>query len=88
MANITSNKTEQVVMRNRIDVDGVPVKHQEYTINSDNPENIGQSSYFANDDAKIVYKSNRVAIRAQEDAFEDEVFAKADSMINAKEGAK
>ena len=24
MANITSNKTEQVVMRNRIDVDGVP----------------------------------------------------------------
>ena len=84
MANITSNKTEQVVMRNRIDVDGVPVKHQEYTINSDNPENIGQSSYFA----KIVYKNNRVAIRAQEDAFEDEVFAKADSMINAKEGAK
>ena len=88
MANITINKTEQVVMRNRIDVDGVPVKYQEYTINSDNPENIGQTSYFANDDAKIVYKNNRIVIRTQEDAFEDEVFAKVDSMISAKEGEK
>lgn len=69
-------------------MDGVPVKYQEYTINSDNPENIGQTSYFANDDAKIVYKNNRIVIRTQEDAFEDEVFAKVDSMISAKEGEK
>lgn len=88
MATITSNKTKQVVLKNHIDVDGKIIKYQEYTINSENPENMQTSNYFADEEAKVIYKDNRVGIRTEEDAFEDEVYTLQDEMIAEKEGAK
>ncbi|RHU03341.1 MULTISPECIES: hypothetical protein [Erysipelotrichaceae] len=80
MATITTNKTKQVVMRNRIDVDGVPCKFQEYTINSDDPAKFNKSEWEADEAAKQLYKENRVAIRTAEAEFEDEVFALSEAM--------
>lgn len=71
-------------MRNRIDVDGVPCEYQEYTINSENPSDFQKSEYPANEEAKQIYRANRVALRTAEAEFEDEVFAVVDSMIAEK----
>lgn len=85
MTTITTNKSRQIIVTNRIDVDGHPCKYQSYTINSDDPNNFSESSYPANEESKAIYKANRVEVRKVEAAFEDEVFALVDQMISEKE---
>lgn len=85
MSNITTNITKQIVLRNCIQVDSKAVKYQEYTINSESPENMQLSDYFADEEAKQFYKENRVAIRTEEAAFEDEAYLVQDAMIAEKE---
>ena len=81
MAAITNEKIKSVVMRNCIKVDGAPIRYQEITINSSNPNDTNFTNYFASDEAKTIYKANRVEIRALESAFEDEAYLVQESLL-------
>ena len=43
---ITSEKKKQIVLKNCIKADDKPVKYQEITINSENPEDMTFTDYF------------------------------------------
>lgn len=77
---ITNEKKKQIVLKNVIKSDDMPVKYQEITINSENPEDISFNDYFANDEAKAIYKDNRTEIRNLEAAFEDEAYAEQEKI--------
>ncbi len=81
---ITNEKKKQIVLKNVIKVDDKPVKYQEITINSENPEDMTFSDYFANDEAKATYKDNRTEIRKLEDAFEDEAYTEQEALASYK----
>lgn len=86
MANITVEKNKTVNFTNQIKVDGVVVRSQNYTINSDNPASYTSSSNAGyGEDASKLYKDNRAEVRAKEAEFEDEVFTAVDQMIAEKE---
>lgn len=82
MATVANTKTKQIVLKNTIKVDDVPVKYQEITINSEKPDDMNFSNYFANDEAKEIYKTNRTEIRRLEAAFEDEAFLEQESLVS------
>ena len=82
MATVVNEKSKTITMRNCIKVDNAPVKYQEITINSDSPKNITFNTYFANNDAKEIYKENREEIRKIEDNFEDEAYLLQDSLLS------
>lgn len=81
---ITNEKKKQIVLKNVIKSDDMPVKYQEITINSEKPEDITFSNYFANDEAKAIYKDNRTEIRALEAAFEDEAYTEQEALASYK----
>lgn len=81
MASITNKTEKQVTLRNTIMVDNKPIKTQEFVIRGNRPEDISDSSYYINDEAKVLYKENRAAIRAKEAEFEDDVYAKQEIMF-------
>lgn len=81
---IKNEKKKQIVLRNVIKVDDKPVKYQEITINSENPEDMSFNDYFANDDAKAIYKENRTEIRKLEAAFEDEAYVEQEALASYK----
>jgi hypothetical protein len=81
---ITSEKKKQIVLKNVIKVDDKPVKYQEITINSENPEDMSFTDYFANDEAKSIYKENRTEIRKLEAAFEDEAYTEQEALAGYK----
>lgn len=81
---ITNEKKKQIVLRNVIKVDEKPIKHQEITINSENPEDMSFTDYFANDEAKAIYKENRTEIRKLEAAFEDEAYVEQEALASYK----
>lgn len=81
---ITSEKKKQIVLKNCIKADDKPVKYQEITINSENPEDMTFTDYFANDEAKATYKENRTEIRKLEAAFEDETYTEQEALASYK----
>lgn len=81
---ITNEKKKQIVLKNVIKSDDMPVKYQEIIINSENPEDISFNDYFANDEAKAIYKDNRTEIRNLEAAFEDEAYAEQEALASYK----
>lgn len=81
---ITSEKKKQIVLKNCIKADDKPVKYQEITINSENPEDMTFTDYFANDEAKATYKENRAEIRKLEAAFEDEAYTEQEALASYK----
>lgn len=81
---ITSEKKKQIVLKNCIKSDNKPVKYQEITINSENPKDMSFSDYFANDEAKAIYKENRDEIRKLEAAFEDEAYTEQEALASYK----
>lgn len=87
MANIAIKKNKTVNVSSEIKVDGVVVRSQQYTINSENPVSYTSSSNAGyGGEASQLYKDNRAEVRAMESEFEDEVFALIDEMIAEKEG--
>lgn len=74
MAIITEDKQKQIVLKNCIRIDGKPIKYIDIVITGKNPEDISFSEYFANDEAKVIYKSNRVEVRKLQAVFEDEAY--------------
>lgn len=80
MGVVSNKESKQIVMKNCIKVDDVPVKYQEITINSEKPDDMVFSDYFVNDEAKEVYKENRATIRQLEAAFEDKAFIEQESL--------
>lgn len=81
---ITNEKKKQIVLKNVIKSDDKPVKYQEITINSENPKDMSFSDYFANDEAKAIYKENRTEIRKLEAAFEDEAYTEQEALASYK----
>lgn len=81
---ITSEKKKRIVLKNCIKADDKPVKYQEITINSENPEDMTFTDYFANDEAKATYKENRTEIRKLEAAFEDEAYTEQEALASYK----
>lgn len=81
---ITSEKKKQIVLKNCIKADDKPVKYQGITINSENPEDMTFTDYFANDEAKATYKENRTEIRKLEAAFEDEAYTEQEALASYK----
>lgn len=81
---ITSEKKKQIVLKNCIKADDKPVKYQEITINSENPEDMTFTDYFANGEAKATYKENRTEIRKLEAAFEDEAYTEQEALASYK----
>lgn len=81
---ITNEKKKQIVLKNVIKVDDKPVKYQDITINSENPKDMSFSDYFANDEAKAIYKENRTEIRKLESAFEDEAYVEQEALASYK----
>lgn len=81
---ITNEKKKQIVLKNVIKSDDKPVKYQEITINSENTEDMTFSDYFANDEAKAIYKENRTEIRKLEAAFEDEAYTEQETLASYK----
>ena len=81
---ITNEKKKQIVLKNVIKSDDKPVKYQEITINSENPEDMSFSDDFANDEAKVIYKENRTEIRKLEAAFEDEAYTEQEALASYK----
>lgn len=81
MGVVSNKETKQIVMKNCIKVDDVPVKYQEITINSEDPETTNFTNYFASDEAKTIYKENRTAIRAAEAAFEDKAYLVQEELV-------
>lgn len=81
---ITSEKKKQIVLKNCIKADDKPVKYQEITINSENPEDMTFTDYFANDEAKATYKENRTEIRKLEATFEDEAYTEQEALASYK----
>lgn len=81
---ITNEKKKQIVLKNVIKSDDKPVKYQEITINSENPKDMSFSDYFANDEAKAIYKENRTEIRKLESAFEDEAYVEQEALASYK----
>jgi hypothetical protein len=80
MAEIKNNINEVLNIGNQITVDGVVVKGQQCNIDSKNPERITFNEW-TND--PILYKENRIAIRALEADFEDYCYAKQDEILAA-----
>ena len=80
---IECEKHKTIVMKNIIKIDDKAVKYQEITINSENPEDINFTSYFANDEAKAIYKENREEIRKEEAAFEDSAYLEQETLRNS-----
>ena len=81
---ITSEKKKQIVLKNCIKADDKPVKYLKLTINSENPEDMTFTDYFANDEAKATYKENRTEIRKLEAAFEDEAYTEQEALASYK----
>lgn len=88
MATVANTETKQIVMKNCIKVDDQPVKYQEITINSENPDDMIFSDYFANDEAKAIYKENRTTIRQMEAAFEDKAYLEQEGLSTMVEEVK
>ncbi|OUQ31123.1 hypothetical protein [Massilimicrobiota sp. An134] len=82
---VTNEEKKSIVMRNCIKVDDVPIKYQEITINSEDPNTTNFSSFFASDEAKTIYKTNRTAIREAEAAFEDKAYLVQESLATIGE---
>lgn len=88
MGVVSNKESKQIVMKNCIKVDDVPIKYQEITINSENPDDMVFSDYFASDEAKEVYKENRTTIRQMEAAFEDKAYLEQEGLSTMVEEVK
>lgn len=71
-------KTRKITIEGKSVIDGVAVAGFAASIDSTNPAQMTLSSYQIN---KELYKKNRVAVRADEAAFEDYVYEVQDAML-------
>lgn len=62
----------------------VSVEGYSCTIDSENPENMNVSRYFASNEGRELYKDNRSECRTDYAAFEDAAYALQDEMIAEK----
>lgn len=87
MATVTGETSKKIVLTHTVKVDGEVIRTMTMGIDSENPASIEkQPSYSAaGPTVEKLYKDNRVAVRASEAKFEDEVYALQDQMIAEKE---
>lgn len=82
MAEVKSIEHKNITITNDIYVDDELVKTQTVTVDTSDLSSLPFNDYIIN---SPLYKANRVAIRAEEARFEDEVYALQDQMASEQD---